>query len=117
MVDYPARLRRAPLLARRGTRMMLAFFPFCKRFDNRLDKFKAQRADISIVYFRVRNPSAVGATYRFLELIGLSYFFTTKFAKKARRSRRDFGRVSVTQFLMEEMLKRVQQDFFCIFVF
>ena len=39
-----------------------------------------------------------------------SSLFTTKFAKKARRSRRDFGRVSVIRFLMTKMLKRVQHD-------
>ena len=37
-------------------------------------------------------------------------FFTTECAEKARRSRRDFGRVSVIRFLMAEMLKRVQHD-------
>ena len=37
-------------------------------------------------------------------------FFTTKFAEKARRSQRGFGRVTVHEFLMAEMLKRVQHD-------
>ena len=37
-------------------------------------------------------------------------FFTTKHAKKARRSRRDFGRVSVFRFLMAEMLKQVSHE-------
>ena len=57
-----------------------------------------RRCDISIVSLMGRNPSAVGATSRFLGLIDVSYFFTTKCAKKARRSRRDFGRVSVFRF-------------------
>ena len=37
-------------------------------------------------------------------------FFTTKHTVKALRTRRDFGRVSVTQFLMAKMLKQVTHD-------
>ena len=75
-----------------------------------MDKFKAQRADISIVNFKVRKPSAVGAASRFLGLIDVSCFFTTKHAKKARRSQRDFDEVIVPRYLMTKMLKQVQHD-------
>ena len=49
-----------------------------------------RRCDISIVSLMGRNPSAVGATSRFLELIDVSYFFTTKVRKEYTKSTKGF---------------------------